>query len=45
MFENYVETCLFCRAKVRFEKLANFAKFPGFKIQDSGGNFLNPGFD
>jgi hypothetical protein len=27
------------------KKLANFAKFPGFKIQDSGGNFLNPGFD
>ena len=25
------------------QKFANFANFPGFKIQDSGGNFLNPG--
>ena len=25
------------------QKIANFANFPGFKIQDSGGNFLNPG--
>ena len=27
------------------QKFANFAHFPGFKIQDSGRNFLNPGLD